>query len=95
MYKFNCKEMIFLNGDFNIAFMIVENNNTYVLEDCLIIPVAAKSIHSIKKYVGSITEKSKDDKWCYVDFTPRFQKLRNQPDSSLDTSATAETRCPN
>jgi hypothetical protein len=50
--------------------MKIENHNTYGLEDCLIIPLAANSINSIKQFVGNIIEKSEDDKWCYVDFTP-------------------------
>jgi hypothetical protein len=50
--------------------MKIENYDTYGLEDCLIIPVAAKSIKSIEQFVGNIIEKSKDDMWCYVDFTP-------------------------
>jgi hypothetical protein len=50
--------------------MIIENKDTYGLDDCLIIPVAAKSIKSIEQFVGNIVSKSKDDKWCYVDFTP-------------------------
>ncbi|GHV92515.1 hypothetical protein AGMMS50268_30180 [Spirochaetia bacterium] len=50
--------------------MIIENYDTYGLDDCLITPVAAKSIKSIEQFVGNIIRKSKDDKWCYVDFTP-------------------------
>jgi hypothetical protein len=50
--------------------MKIENHDTYGLEDCLIIPVAAKSIKSIEQFVGNIIEKLKDDMWCYVDFTP-------------------------
>jgi hypothetical protein len=50
--------------------VVIENNETYGLDDCLITPVAAKSIKSIEQFVGNIIMKSNDDKWCYVDFTP-------------------------
>jgi hypothetical protein len=51
--------------------MIIENEDTYGLDDCLIVPVAAKSISSIEQFVGNIIQKSQNDKWCYVDFIPK------------------------
>lgn len=67
--------------------MIKENDDTSSLDQCLIIPVAAKSIEAIEKYVGKITLISKDNKWCYVDFVPLDQtnqlEVWEHPRSSL------------
>ena len=54
--------------------MILENNDTCSLDSCLIVPVAAKSIQSIEKYVGEITMCSKNEKYLFVDFEPLAQK---------------------
>lgn len=50
--------------------MILENSNTNSFDRCLIIPVAAKSLSSISKYVGQIVQSSKQAKWAIVQFHP-------------------------
>ena len=51
--------------------MVPENDNTCSLDDCLIIPIAAKSVDVIKRYVGSIPERDeKHNMWLFVNFTP-------------------------
>jgi len=67
--------------------LIQENNETYGLEDSLIIPVAAKSILSIEKYVGTVTERSNNGHWLYLDFAPlsmdRSMPVWQKPRSEL------------
>lgn len=50
--------------------MILENSNTNALPDCLITPVAAKSLASISRYVGEILEAPESMKWCYIKYQP-------------------------
>lgn len=67
--------------------MILENSYTHGLADSLVIPLAAKSLQSIEQYVGRIVQKSKSEKWCYVEFEPleglKKQKVWNHERSHL------------
>lgn len=50
--------------------MIVENKETHNLHPSLCVPVAAKTIADLARYVGQIVDRCPREQWCILEFKP-------------------------